>query len=426
VPTTRGYLVGITALLLLVAGRAFGGGAVEQLGFALLVLVVVAVGVVRLGRHDLHLERHVAPLRAAQEQPVTVSIELRNEGRGAAPLLLLEDKLPPGLSGNARFAVHGIEASGRRRAGFVMKAVRRGRYDIGPLQVGFVDPFGLARVRWRALGVSSFLVHPRVERLATPYDMGERRSLASTARRQPTGARGEDFYTLREYVEGDDLRKVHWPSTAKRGTYMIRQEETPWHTRSTILVDDRAQGHAGVGEASTFESAVEAAASLCDLYLRSGYGWRLIPATAGGLGPNKGGDHFNRCLDLLATLEPRPAVETALVTRLAEIEASGTVEAALVVVGGSLSPDLATALTRCRRRFRSVTVITFPAHRFGSGGTQRRWEGERHSMEVMRLLGHSGIRTIVLGPDDSLGVAWSMSAQGRREGEPWGRKPELV
>jgi hypothetical protein len=47
-------------------------------------------------------------------------------------------------------------------------------------------------------------------------------------------------------------------------------------------------------------------------------------------------------------------------------------------------------------------------------------------MEVMRLLGHSGIRTIVLGPDDSLGVAWSMSAQGRREGEPWGRKPELV
>jgi uncharacterized protein (DUF58 family) len=141
--------------------------------------------------------------------------------------------------------VHGIEASGSRRAGFVMKAVRRGRYDIGPLQVGFVDPFGLARVRWRALGVSRFLVHPRVERLATPYDMGERRSLASTARRQPTGARGEDFYTLREYVEGDDLRKVHWPSTAKRGTYMIRQEETPWHTRSTILVDDRAQGHAG-------------------------------------------------------------------------------------------------------------------------------------------------------------------------------------
>ncbi|MGH2699189.1 MAG: hypothetical protein ACRDJL_08335, partial [Actinomycetota bacterium] len=199
-PTARGYLVLVTALSLMIAGRAFGAGPVEQLGFALLVLVLVAVGVVRFGRHDLHLRRKVTPPRAAQNQPVTVSIELRNEGRGAAPLLLLEDKLPPGLSGNARFAVHGIEATGRRKAGFAMKAVRRGRYEVGPLQVGFVDPFGLARVRWRALGISSFLVHPKFERLSTGRDMGERRSVASTARRQPTGARGEDFYTLREYV----------------------------------------------------------------------------------------------------------------------------------------------------------------------------------------------------------------------------------
>jgi uncharacterized protein (DUF58 family) len=423
-PTARGYLVIVTALSLMVAGRAFGSGPVEQIGFALLVVVLIAVGVVRLGRHDLHLERTVSPPRAAQNQPVGVTIELHNQGRGVAPLLLLEDKLPPGLSGTARFAVHGIEPTGRRKAGFAMKAVRRGRYDIGPLHIGFVDPFGLARVRWRALGVSSFLVHPRIERLSVPRDSGEQRSLASTARRQPTGARGEDFYTMREYVEGDDLRKIHWPATAKRGAFMIRQEETPWHTRSTILLDN-AGGHGGIGESSSFERSVEAAASLCDLYLRSGYGWRLTPASGMGLPSSRGTDHFNRCLDALATLEAEPN-DDALLVRLTELETSGTVEAALVVVGGTMSPEVALALTRCRRRFRAVTVISFPAHRFGSDGPKDRWEHEGRSKDVARLLGRSGVRTIILGPDESLAVAWSMSSQGRTEGGAWGRKPELV
>lgn len=424
-PTARGYLVTIIALALMVAGRAFGSGPVEQLGFALLVVVLIAVGVVRLGRHDLRLERTVSPPRASQHQPVNVMIEMHNEGRGAAPLLLLEDRLPPGLSGNARFAVHGIEPTGRRRAGFVMKAVKRGRYDIGPLHVGFADPFSLARVRWRALGVSSFLVHPRIERLSAPRDSGERRSLASTARRQPTGARGEDFYTMREYVEGDDLRKIHWPATAKRGEFMIRQEETPWHTRSTVLLDNGAAAHGGIGDSSSFERSVEAAASLCDLYLRSGYGWRLALASGMGQPSGRGNDHFNRCLDALATVEAT-SDDDALLMRLTELEASGTIEAALVVVGGTMSPDVAMALTRCRRRFRAVTVVSFPAHRFGREATKDRWEHEGSSVEVARLLGRSSVRTIILGPDESLAVAWSMSSQGRSEGGAWGRKPELV
>ena len=58
---------------------------------------------------------------------------------------------------------------------------------------------------------------------------------------------------MREYVEGDDLRKIHWPATAKRGGFMIRQEETPWHTRATILLDDRVESHGGIGESSSFE-----------------------------------------------------------------------------------------------------------------------------------------------------------------------------
>ena len=140
---------------------------------------------------------------------------------------------------------------------------------------------------------------------------------------------------------------------------------------------------------------------------------------------SRGNDHFNRCLDALATIEPEPA-DDALLTRLTEFEAGGTMEAALVVVGGTMTPEIAMALTRCRRRFRAVTVISFPAHRFGSEGTKDRWEHEGRSKEVVRLLGRSGVRTIILGPDESLAAAWAMSSHGRSEGGAWGRKPELV
>lgn len=426
-PTARGYLVALTSLALLVAGRAFGTPGVEQLGFGLLVLVLIAVGVVRLGRHDLTVERRLSPVRVGPGRPVTVTVEATNEGRGAAPLLLLEDRLPAGLAGSARFALHGIEPGGRRSTSFVLRASRRGSYRVGPLQVSFVDPFSLARVRWAALAEASFLVHPRVETLGTPRDSGERRSLTSSARRQPTGARGEDFYTLRDYVEGDDLRKIHWPATAKRGRYMIRQEETPWHTRATIVLDDRAEVHGGFGDVSSFERAVGAAASLCDLYARSGYGWRLTTACSGGLPVAKGSEHLDRCLDLLATVESVRPTTDALLARLAEVEGGGSVEAALVVVTGTLSGELAIAASRCKRRFRQVSVISFPSHRFGAEATKSRWEGEQRTIEVMRLLARSDVRALVLGPDESLAPAWSAAGQPRPDSEvTWRRRPELV
>ncbi|MDQ4057627.1 MAG: hypothetical protein M3124_00720, partial [Actinomycetota bacterium] len=193
-----------------------------------------------------------------------------------------------------------------------------------------------------------------------------------------------------------------------------------------IVLDDRRVSHDGIGESSSFERAVAASASLCDLYLRSGYSWRLTTAAEPGFGASKGADHFHRCLDQLSTVEAQSAAEELLLMRLAEIEAQGSVEAALVLVGGTLSPEVAVALSRCRRSFRQVTAVSFPSHRFGSGATKARWEGERHTMEVLRLLGRSGVRTVVLGPDESLAMAWVTSAQGRREGEQWGRKPELV
>ncbi len=297
--------------------------------------------------------------------------------------------------------------------------------------MSFLDPFGLARVRTRLAEQTSFIVHPRMEPLSLPRDQGERRSVATSALRQPTVAQGEEFFTLREYSEGDDLRKIHWSSTAKRGRYMIRQEETPWHTRATLLLDDRACAYEERVEAPAFERAVEAMASLVDLYHRAGFGFRVIGAHNAGIPSGRGSDHMARCLDLLATVPldddaAGPDEDEALALRLMEIERGATAEASLIVVTGLLDASEAVALTRCRRRFRQVTAIQFPPHRYGSLGTKARWGGEQRLVEVVHLLERAGVRVMALGPDDPLSSGWS--SRNNRPGmeRAWAPKPELV
>lgn len=414
------------AAAMLLSGGIFGARPLEQLGVGLLVLVGIAVAVVRLGRHELVVTRRVSPQRARPGQSVHLALHLANRGSGSAPLLLIEDRLPRGLRGSARFAIRGIESGGEREASATVEAARRGSYQVGPMEISIVDPFALAQQRSVALERTSLLVYPRSETLALPRDSGDRRTLTMSNLRHPSGARGEDFYTLREYVEGDDLRKIHWPSTAKRSRYMIRQEETPWQTRATILLDDRAGAHDGIGDAASFERAVEAAASLVDLYHRTGYGYRLVTSLAPAMTSGKGSDQWTRCLDLLATIRTSGGAADALGTRLLGLEQEASAEAALVVVTGALQGRDALAISACRRSFREVTVVAFPAHRFSTQTTKSRWEGERSLMEAVRLLTRSGVRTLALGPDDPLAAGWAGLGPGRAQEASWGRRPELV
>ena len=429
-PSLRGWALALTGAVIWGAGIAFGSEPMDTLGFALVALVLIAMGVVRLGRHEIEISRRVTPERANAHQPVTVAVTVANRGRGPAPLLMLEDKLPFGMSGRARFAVNGIEASGSRETTYKVEAASRGRYAIGPLEVMVSDPFGLARLKTSGLEASTLLVYPRVEKLSLPRDMGERRSAAASALKQPTGPRGEDFYTIREYAEGDELRKIHWPSTAKRNKLMIRQEETPWSMRATVLVDDRRTAHEGEGIHSSFEQAIEGAASVVDLYHRSGYGFRLSAAHHDGIGNGKGTHHYNQCMDMLATVQlrgPRTEDDDALLTRLAEIEAQGGVEETLVVLTGSLDMGTANALSRCTRLYKQVLVASWPSHRFGSAPTKSRWEGESEVVNLSTVLARSGVRVLVLGPGERLSQAWSSTSSKFRGGDrSWAQKPELV
>jgi uncharacterized repeat protein (TIGR01451 family) len=429
-PTGRGWIVAIIGFGIGITGRMFGAQTLVQLGYALIVLVLIAVLVVRLGRHEISVVRELSPQRVRPGESVRATITLRNTGKGAAPLLLLEDQVPKGMTGKARFAVHGIERQGHRDTSYELRAHRRGRFEVGPLSISMIDPFGLARVRSRSRDTTAFIVHPRTEVLSLPSNPGDRRSVSASTSRNPTGMRGEDFYTLREYVEGDDLRKIHWSSTAKRNRYMIKQEETPWHTRATIVLDDRLPAHEGQGSSASFDRAVEAAASLVELYHRSGYGYRLLGAVNEGTPVGRGVDHRNRCLDLLALVQPASVqtTEDPLAMRLAGLDTRSAAEAALLIVTGSFSPADARATGLAARRFRHATVLCYPSHRFSASSTKERWEAERPLVEAMKVLGRSGIAVAALGPDETISQGWSSlwSKSPAAKETPWDQRPELV
>jgi uncharacterized protein (DUF58 family) len=171
---------------------------------------------------------------------------------------------------------------------------------VGPISLGLTDPFGLSRRRFAAAGIDEVTVCPRVHDIVAPTRAATRDEGAAEASARARSPEGDEFLHLREYEVGDDLRRVHWRSTAHTGALMIREHEAPWQPRATVVLDMRADAH----DAASFEVALEATASVVlrlfrmrrRVEVRASAGTPLLePGTPGS------GDAF---LDRLAVLEP--------------------------------------------------------------------------------------------------------------------------
>jgi uncharacterized protein (DUF58 family) len=199
---------------------------------------------------------------------------------------------------------------------------------------------------------------------------------------------------------------------------MLRQEETPWHTRATILLDDLATHHRGSGTSSSFEHSVEACASFAALYSRSGYSFRLECAASEGLPPARGDDHLTACLDLLATLSASEGPGDALAEKLSGLGMSGAAEGSLVAVSASIDLGAVAALGQCRRRYRDVFAVLFAS-------SDPRVSGSQAINAVIAHLARSGVKPIVIPPGDSLSRAWSALSYGHPRTEAgWAQSPE--
>jgi uncharacterized protein (DUF58 family) len=172
---------------------------------------------------------------------------------------------------------------------------------------------------------------------------------------------GMDFRGLREYEVGDDLRRVHWRSTARTGDLMLRQDEMPWETRSTILLDTRPASH----QAESFERAVEIAASLANAMCT---GRRMVRfMTTGGVEiVSTGRDKFPAIMDYLAETRPESQNRFSGVIDILRRMGAG---APVAAVTANISADDLNALGALRVRCSLVMIVNLrPSAYGGSGG----------------------------------------------------------
>ncbi|OZV73628.1 DUF58 domain-containing protein [Micromonospora echinospora] len=255
--TARGVGLLVATVALLAAGFAFAYPELTVLGAAAGTAVGYAL-VVAARRPRLTVTRHADPDRVARGEPARMSVTVRNAGRLRAASLVAEDRC-----GGRAVPVPLLRLRPGRdtTVTYDVPTSRRGVVPIGPLRVIRRDPLGLVALSRSYGDTVPVWVHPRVHPL-TAVPTGAGRSLDGRVDGVPHGS--ITFDSLREYVVGDELRRVHWRTSARVGELMVRENVDTSLPRIVVLLDNRVEAHPdrADGTAESFESGCEAAASV--------------------------------------------------------------------------------------------------------------------------------------------------------------------
>jgi len=313
VPVTgRGVALAIAAVALLAAGWLWGYPELATLGAAA-ALACVAAGSVIAAKPRLEVERSVTPDRISVGHTAHVHLNVRNAGRWRS----VNARAVDAYGAPQALGSHGLETRrvaiplARLRPGksaaasYAIRAERRGVVEAGPLSIGKRDLLGLAATAGNFGGTGRLWIHPRLHQLGRTPD-GLARSLEGTADKVEQGSL--TFHALREYVIGDELRHVHWRTSARIGKLMVKEHLDTSLPTVAIAIDDRAESWPAAPGSPTppgepFEAACEAAYSILTACFRAEYHAALVPAS-GAVVSGAGRDSYG---DLLAELAPNAA-----------------------------------------------------------------------------------------------------------------------
>lgn len=370
---TTAALIGIAWLLGLpeVAIVAVGAGAV----------IALAALIVGMHRASLGVRRVVTPARITDGERGEVHLRITNTARLTSPVVSVSDDA--GEHGTARLLLAPIPAGSTVTGRYSMPTARRGLHTVGPMRVTREDVFGLVRRDHVVDEITTFIVWPRIHPLVSlppaPGDEPEHSTRSPLA----AAAMDEEFASLRDYVAGDDIRRIHWAATARRGTPVVRHFEQPWLRRVTVLVDQRA-----TDDDAAFERVVSATASILQLAARSGVLFRLVTSDGGDTGFIAAEDSAETLTDELAVLQPvaATAAATAGAASLAE-SLSGEAGWLLGLTAGAATNALSAVARSPSGR------ILCTAHRVDADPSVGAWDGSRPLDEVWsELLDDTSVR----------------------------------
>ncbi len=384
-------------------GLGFGLGAVDlvQIGALALLLVICAYAVAAVrnpgrGRHRLRVHRHVQPSPVHAGSPAQVSVEVVADnlaGRVRLSGLRLGEQASAELSGGRPLRARVVRTDRSVGLAYPVHAARRGRWALGPLIVTRNDPFGVVRASTELGERADIAVWPAVERLPVPRGI-----LVAEPDRVALGARSPstDDSALREYQFGDDLRRVHWRSSARRGELVVRSDERAGMRPVTVLLDLPQ-------EPESLEWTISLGASMALAMLDAGHPVRLLGPSSASDGAHSRPGHSARTelLDRLIDVQaPEPSVaEEHLLTAVRLHLGSHSGSEIVIALVGPLSPAARGALGSLTTGAQGWAMVrSDPAW-----PVNERHEAERTISHLRRL----GWRACAVQPGDDLTESWT-------------------
>ncbi|QVQ53142.1 DUF58 domain-containing protein [Spiractinospora alimapuensis] len=260
--TPRGRALIVCGVLAVTASLVTGERDLMRVG--VFVALIPLLGVLSIVGAPMRLRhtRALEPPRIATGQETRVHLRLSNPAtRGRTSTAFVTDTVPHSLGGPPRFQLGPLRHGERRELTYRVRAQARGRFPIGPLRLSVRDALGCVELRRTYSAEQSLVVTPAVVEL--PAAAAQRaRAGGGPSRARMVASSGEDDSVPREYRHGDELRRIHWRSTARHSVPMVRREEQQWQEHCTLLLDTRVSAHAGRGRDSSLETAVAVAASI--------------------------------------------------------------------------------------------------------------------------------------------------------------------
>jgi uncharacterized protein (DUF58 family) len=403
--TTRGRAFIAAGLTCVGCAVVLGQQDLLRAGVLVVMLPVATLLFVGRARYRLSCTRSLLPLRVPVGQPARVTLSLKNAGRLPSSVLMLEDDVPYALGTRPRFVIDQIGPRWRREIEYTLRSDVRGRFTVGPLSVRVCDPFGLIEIDRAFATRHSLTVTPPVQPLPDGQLLGEWSGTGDNRPRAFAAAGTEDVL-IREYRHGDDLRRVHWRSTARMGELMVRREEQPWQTRATLLMDTRASAHRGTGPASSFEWLVTATASVGVHLSGQGYALRLVSESGddyAGHWHDRGSGAVGDADDLLDHLA---VIQPSRRHRLELPRDHDEVGGVLVALIGALAPIDLAALRRLAQGASAGYAIVADPSAWILDDSHERAELHAQVRRTAAELRANGWRLAVAGPTDRIGTVW--------------------
>ncbi|GAB2461655.1 uncharacterized protein (DUF58 family) [Conyzicola lurida] len=360
VVTPLGWFVLASIPLSLLVGYGLGWIELVVAGFAGLVLVAVAI-LYLVGRNAVAIRLDVTHSRVVVGQNATGHVVVRNPGSRRTLGITVEVPVAHGL---AELAVPSLPRDGESVQEFSIPTRRRGVVAVGPVRTVRADPIGLVRRELVWTDTQELFIHPRTIGIPS-MSAGLVRDLEG----QPTRDLSSSdiaFHALREYLPGDERRNIHWKSTAKTGTYMVRQFE---QTRRSHIVIALSLATVDYASDEEFEMAVSVAGSLGSRAIRE---IREVSVVVSEKTPEFAVRKVfavralstrsrTKLLDELAVVE---SAETAIaitdVARVAGMQVAG-VSVAFLICGSAVTPaDLRAASTKFPAGVEVIAVVCDP------------------------------------------------------------------